>query len=188
MDATNVTTIVLMAVLGLIGLASLAGGLWALLKARRLRRLCTATAQGTLYDLVYEGLRRRKRAQREETVVAANEAIAQKKRSYLAKKHAQAEAEAQAAEQVWRPQVRFAVGETTFERPAARCVTRDKRKLGSTVEVHYDPKNPSTCWFSIDGLPGGVGSILTGCGLVLLIIAAACWFVVPDTMAFFGGE
>ena len=108
MDATSSVTIGVTVVVCLLGLTSLIGGLYTFLRSKYLDRVCTATATGRIVDIVDEDFgKKRKRAARvkaeeNENVVAANEAIAKKKRAYNAKKRSQAQAAADATVATWR--------------------------------------------------------------------------------------
>ena len=152
-----------------LGLAALVGGIYLVLRARFLDKHCTATAQGSVVDILDESFKgdarraAKKLARREkeadEQVIEANEAIAAKKRAYNAKRRRAAEEQARASASTWRPVVRYEVGDP--------------------CEVHYDPACPKRCWLQIDGLPGTFGTIICVCGVVLIGIGVACWFVLP---------
>lgn len=187
MGATNGVISGATAVICLFGLTSLIGGLYTFLRAKYLERTCTATAKGRIADIVDEDFdKKRKRAakvksEEDDNVVASNEAIAAKKRAYNAKKRSQAQAQADATVATWRALVEYEVDGHTYQGRAARGVTQGHYKINQPVEVHYDPARPGKVrWYSIDGLPIGMGITLVICGVALFAIGAACWFVLPE--------
>ena len=101
---------------------------------------------------------------------------------------AQAQAAADATVATWRALVSYQADGASYEGRAARGVTQGHYKVGQAVEVHYDPRRPGkTRWFSIDGLPTGMGLTLMVCGAVLFGIGAACWFVLPEVASLSSG-
>lgn len=168
-----------------LGAAAVVGGLYLMLRSRLLESRCTAVAQGVIVDIVDEGFKEspRKAAKREkeadEQVVAANEAIAAKKRAYNARKRVEARAEAQAAASTWRPVVRYQAGDASFDARATRGVSKGRYKVGEPCDVHYDPDKPARRWLAIDGLPGTFGSMICLCGVALVAVGIVCWFLLP---------
>ena len=172
-----------------LGLAALVGGIYLVLRARFLDKHCTATVQGSVVDILDESFKgdarraAKKLARREkeadEQVIEANEAIAAKKRAYNAKRRRAAEEQARASASTWRPVVRYEVAGVQVDARATRGVSRGRYKVGDPCEVHYDPACPKRCWLQIDGLPGTFGTIICVCGVVLIGIGVACWFVLP---------
>lgn len=167
--------------LTLLGLLFVAIGLYMVVRSRLLERRCTETARGEVVEMRDESFKfkRSKKKEEKEPVVAANEAIAEKKRAYRAKKRSQAAAEMDAQVASWRPVVRFTVGGREFEVRAARGTTKNRYKVGHPCDVHYDPAKPSRYWLAIDGLPKSVGVTLAIGGAGLIVIGVACWFVLP---------
>lgn len=168
-----------------LGVAAVAGGLYLMVRSRFLETRCTARAAGVIVDIVDEGFKEspRKAARRskeaDEQVVAANEAIAAKKRAYNARRRVEARAEAQAAASTWRPVVRYQAGGASFDARATRGVSKGRYKVGQPCEVHYDPSRPARRWLAIDGLPGTFGVMICLCGVALVGVGVACWFLLP---------
>lgn len=185
-DATQSLTFGTTAFLVVLGIVALVGGLYLFVKALRREKRCTEVADGTITALVNEdfGAKRKKpsRAQKkeeDEKVVAANEAIAAKKRAYNAKKREQARAEANASTATWRATVTYAVDGKTYEQRATRDVPQKRYKLGQPCKVHYDPNKPGYCWLQIDGLPKTFGVILMACGVGLMLLGLVFWYALP---------
>lgn len=168
-----------------LGLAALLGGLYLILRSRVLERRCTGVAQGVVVDIRDESFGKgsrgasAKREAEEAPVIAANEAIAAKKRAYNARRRIEAEAQAQAAASTWRPIVRYEVAGEAFEVRATRGVSKGRFKVGQPCEVHYDPARPAFHWLQVDGLPGSFGTVICLCGAALVIIGVICWFMLP---------
>lgn len=175
---TEVVTVLLC----LLGAGFAVGGLCMVVRSRSLERRCTEATTGTVVEMRDEsfGPFRKKRPRKEEPVVAANEAIAAKKRAYKEKKRHQAQDELTAGAATWRPVVRYEVAGRPFERKATRATVKGRFKVGQECTVRYDPQRPDYCWFSIDGLPGAIGAILAGGGALLAVMGVVCWFVMPS--------
>lgn len=194
MDATDGVTVGATLFICGMGLLALVAGAYNFLRALSLSRRCTGEAAGTVVDLVDEDFgkkRRRARALRPEDieVLAANEAIAKKKRAYQFKKLTAEQAAADSKVATWRPLVTYTVSGVSYEVKAARAVVFRRDLVGSGTAVHYDPAKPGRVfWLELDGLPRSLGLMLLLCGAALVLVGAAVWFILPMLSSLSGGE
>ena len=168
----------------LVGVAAFIAGAVQFLRAKQREHRCTETVMGSVSCIEDESakgglLAKFKPKEKEETVVAANDAIAQKKQAYLAKKRAQAKSEAMAASATWRPYVQYTINGQKYEKPAVRLVPLKRLDVGTACMVHYDPKDPDYAWFGIDGLTKGMGVTLMLSGISLIAVSIISWLMVP---------
>lgn len=194
MDATDGVTVGATLFICGMGLLALVAGAYNFLHALRLSRRCTGDATGTVVDLVDEDFgkkRRRAKALRPEDieVIAANEAIAKKKRAYQFKKLTAEQAAADSKVATWRPLVKYTVDGVAYEVKAVRAVVFRRDLVGSTTRVHYDPARPGRVfWLELDGLPKSLGLMLLLCGAALILVGVAVWFILPMLSSLSGGD
>lgn len=185
--------VVLLALGGLI----LLYGAWNFLRALVLTRRCTQRADATVERMVDHDAGRlgRKRAGRAAIderdggrVLAANEAIAAKKRAYRKKRLEQARREADEALATWSVVVRWRPSQAGARRAGdegwmtlegARRHRRSRFSEGQVLHVCYDPARPSVAYIAEEGTPRTFGLTLMGCGAALVAIGVICWFVLP---------
>ena len=188
------------AVLCLFGTAILIYGALQVRRAATLARRCTHRAGATVVRMVdHASGRRRPRGRRDEgRVLAANEAIAAKKRTYQKKRAARARREADEALATWSVVVNWApapgAGGAQATDGAGRSATaasepltlegrrkhrRSRFKEGQALHVCYDPCDPSCAYIEEEGLPRTFGLTMMGCGAALVVLGVVCWFALP---------
>lgn len=175
------TTFVLVA----LGVLVLAIGIAQIVRARRLERRCTAVAPATVIDLVDHpsGRIRRTKPRRAEKVEAANEEIAAKKRAYQEKQRRAARQAADESLATWSVVVSWKNADAgTLRLEGSRKHRRTRFKVGQELHVCYDPADPTCAYLREEGLSGGVGLTMLGCGVALIVLGIVCWFLLP-TMA-----
>lgn len=185
-----VLTTVIVTLLAAGGLAAAVAGAVSLARALPLRRRCTATARGTVVDVVAEGdgplaearaRRREARDRREDqAVTAVNEQVAAKQRSWRAKQRAEARDQLEREAARWHAVVQWSGPDGEDRRTRGRrAYRRDALRTGLAAQVSYDPADPSVSYVSQEGSPAAPGLTLVACGAALVGVALLCWILLP---------
>ena len=181
-DAQQMVTTAVVAVLVALGAVVAAAGLRLWLRSRRLGRRATARAEGVVEGMVDRGPGSGggRRLRRDEKVLAANEAIAAKKRAYAAKMSAARRREGREGLATWHPRVRWApAGGEARVTEGARGMRARALRAGQRVMVRYDPRDPGLWYLEAEGTGSAAGLTLLVAGVALVALGAVCWFAFP---------